>query len=253
MPSAGIIFITLLSTMLFGCFSPAPITKSITFPDPDEKSGSLISSPLVGRIAFSVQVGAFSVPENARRLEKALRAEGVDAYFFRHESGLYKVRFGDFPTYGDASREAASLQKTGKIDHYFIVPPQGDDTNSIRRNLVDTATRFLGVPYSLGGKFADEGFDCSGLTMAVYRLNGLKLPRESARQFIAGRHVDRKDLKKGDLVFFSTERGRMVSHVGLYISDGKFIHAPRPGKTVRIADMDSAYFKQRYVGARTYL
>jgi cell wall-associated NlpC family hydrolase len=252
MPSAGIIIIALLSTMLFGCSSPTPIRKSITLPDPDEKSESLISGSAIGRIAYSVQIGAFSIPENARRLEKALRAEGLDAYFFRDESGLYKVRFGDFSTFDNASTEAAGLQKLGKIENYFIVSPQGDVSDGIRSNLVDTATRFLGVPYSRGGEFADEGFDCSGLTMAVYRLNGLKLPRESTQQFRAGRHVDRQNLKKGDLVFFSTERGRKVSHVGIYIADGKFIHAPRPGKSVKIADLDSAYFKQRYAGARTY-
>ncbi|WP_051360814.1 NlpC/P60 family protein [Desulfuromonas sp. TF] len=252
MPSAGIIIIALLSTMLFGCASPTPIRKSITLPDPDEKSESLISGSAIGRIAYSVQIGAFSIPENARRLEKALRAEGLDAYFFCDESGLYKVRFGDFSTFDNASREAAGLQKMGKIENYLIVSPQGDVSDGIRSNLVDTATRFLGVPYSRGGEFADEGFDCSGLTMAVYRLNGLKLPRESNQQFKAGRHVDRQNLKKGDLVFFSTERGRKVSHVGIYIAYGKFIHAPRPGKSVKIADLDSAYFKQRYAGARTY-
>lgn len=122
----------------------------------------------------------------------------------------------------------------------------------LRRDLVETATRFIGVPYTRGGNSAEEGFDCSGLTMAVYHLNGLELPRESARQFKVGRYVERQGLQKGDLVFFAIDGGPKVSHVGLYIGNGKFIHAPRPGKTVRIARLDSVYFKKRYVGGRSY-
>jgi len=253
MPSTGIIFIALLSLILFGCSSPELVIKSTTLPHQDENSGSADVSSAIERIAYSIQIGAFSNPKNARRLEKTLLIRGFDAYSFRHESGLYKVRFGDFPTYEAARREAESLQDRGIIANFFIVPPPGNVILGIRLNLVETARRFLGVPYSWGGDSAEEGFDCSGLTMAVYRLNGLKLPRESARQFRAGRPVDRKDLKRGDLVFFSTADGRKVSHVGLYIAAGKFIHAPRPGKTVRISNLDSAYFREKYVGARSYL
>lgn len=193
------------------------------------------------------------------RLERTLRIRGLDAYYFRHESGLYKVRFGDYSTYEKACEEAALLQEKGKIGEFSIIRPEESAPSGIqgrrsdlRRELVNTATRFLGVPYSRGGESVNDGFDCSGLTMAVYRLNGLKLPRESARQFRAGRHVDRQDLKKGDLVFFATDSSRRVSHVGLYVGDGKFIHAPRPGKTVRVANLNSSYFNQRYVGGRSY-
>jgi hypothetical protein len=251
MSFAKTVFIVLLSTILFGCLSSIPVRKETTLPDSDEKSSSVTTLSL-GQIEFSVQVGAFSIHENARRLEESLRARGFDAYYFRHESGLFKVRFGDYSTHNEAFEEAAKLQQLGKIGDFIIVPP-GSITYGIRQSLVETAARFLGTPYSRGGESADEGFDCSGLTVAVYRLNGLKLPRQSARQFRFGQHVGRQDLKKGDLVFFATDTGRKVSHVGVYIGDGKFIHAPRPGKTVRIANLDSGYFKQRYMGGRSYL
>jgi hypothetical protein len=212
-------------------------------------------------MGYAVQVGAFSRLENAVRLEGALRRRGIDAYYFRHESGLYKVRFGDHATYEQARQEAEDLHAQGQIGEFFIVRPEDyaaarirkGRTGDLRRELVETARRFLGVPYCWGGESASEGFDCSGLTMVVYRLNGLNLPRNSRRQFDAGRFVPRKDLKRGDLVFFATgDRGR-VSHVGLYIGDGRFIHAPRKGRTVRVENLDNSYFAGRYMGGRTFL
>lgn len=253
MPSAGMILLVLLSTLFSGCYSSTPIRKSTIGLDSDEKSAAMVSAPPLARVGYSVQLGAFSDPENALRLEERLRLQGLDAYHFRHESGLYKVRFGNYSTHSKAGEDATKLRETGQIGEFFIVSPEKHASSGIRRGLVETATRFLGVPYSWGGDSAVEGFDCSGLTMAVYRLNGLNLPRQSTRQFRAGRPVDRRDLDKGDLVFFAMNGGRAVSHVGVYVGDGGFIHAPRPGKTVYIANLDSDNFKQRYVGARSYL
>jgi cell wall-associated NlpC family hydrolase len=89
--------------------------------------------------------------------------------------------------------------------------------------------------------------------MASYRLNGLKLPRNSLQQWATGKVIDKKDALEADLVFFDTMGKGRVSHVGLYIGNGKFIHAPRTGKTIRIESMSNRYFKKRYLGARTYL
>jgi cell wall-associated NlpC family hydrolase len=123
----------------------------------------------------------------------------------------------------------------------------------VREQLVSTARRFLGVPYRWGGEDRHNGFDCSGLTMVSYRLNGLKLPRNSRAQFKSGRVVNKKNLQQGDLVFFATKGGTRVTHVGMYVGQGQFIHAPRPGKTVRIANLSSHFFKKTYVGAKSYL
>lgn len=213
------------------------------------------------KMGFSVQVGAFSSLDNAVRLEQTLEARGIDAYYFLHESGLYKVRFGNHTSYAAARGEAEHLQQQGLIDNFFIVIPedyaaaqiQRTGRGDLRSELVRTAKRFLGVPYRWGGEDRHNGFDCSGLTMVSYRLNGLDLPRNSRAQFQAGHYIAKKDLRKGDLVFFATKGGKRVTHVGMYVGDGKFIHAPRTGKTVRIARLSSRFFRRTYVGARTYL
>jgi cell wall-associated NlpC family hydrolase len=185
----------------------------------------------------------------------------LNAYYFVHRTGLYKVRFGDFPSKESASRKAEVVRAAGIIDEYYIVSP--DDyalTRSrkhgagyLRDEIVRTAERFIGVPYRWGGFSVDAGFDCSGLSMTVYRLNGLNLPRVSREQYKTGTPITRSQLLRGDLVFFATSGGRRVSHVGIYAGNGKFIHAPRKGKRIRAESLSNSYFRSRYLGARTYL
>ena len=114
------------------------------------------------------------------------------------------------------------------------------------------AARMLGRPYRFGGA-TPSGFDCSGLTMAVYKLNGLDLPRSSRQQWKVGKPVKRSHLEKGDLVFFATAGGKRVSHVGIYTGNGKFLHAPRRGRKITISSLSDRYYKTRYLGARSYL
>jgi len=212
-------------------------------------------------MGFSVQVGAFSQLNNAVQLEQSLTRRGIDAYYFKHQSGLYKVRFGNHSSYQKARSEAEQLQTQGVIGSFFIVIPENYAAARIRRSgqgdlrteLVSTVRRFIGVPYRWGGEDRRNGFDCSGLTMVSYRLNGLNLPRNSRAQFKTGRYVAKKNLEKGDLVFFATKGGKRVTHVGMYIGQGNFIHAPRTGKTVRVAKLSSTFFRKTYVGGRTYL
>ena len=117
-------------------------------------------------------------------------------------------------------------------------------------DLVVTAMGFLGVPYKRGGTSAETGFDCSGFVRAMYEQSiGLVLPRRANEQAAATQTIDRTDLKPGDLVFFNTMR-RAFSHVGIYVGDGKFIHAPRSGAQVRVEDMREAYWQTRFNGAR---
>jgi cell wall-associated NlpC family hydrolase len=133
------------------------------------------------------------------------------------------------------------------------------DANAVVRQVRDTASdlvlsamNFLGVPYRRGGDSAEEGFDCSGFTRHIFELSlGLVLPRRADQQANqAGLlQVARDELKPGDLVFFNTMR-RAFSHVGIYVGDGKFIHAPRAGGEVRVEDMRQAYWTKRFNGAR---
>jgi cell wall-associated NlpC family hydrolase len=118
--------------------------------------------------------------------------------------------------------------------------------------LVISAMNFLDVRYRRGGNSAAEGFDCSGFTRHVFESAlGLVLPRRAEQQAsLAGLlEVPREGLRPGDLVFFDTMR-RAFSHVGIYVGEGRFIHAPRSGARVRIEDMREGYWTRRYNGAR---
>jgi cell wall-associated NlpC family hydrolase len=119
-------------------------------------------------------------------------------------------------------------------------------------DLVMSAMNFLGVPYKWGGNTEESGFDCSGFTRHIFEHSiGLVLPRRADEQAkIAGLlKINRTELKPGDLVFFNTMR-RTFSHVGIYVGDDKFIHAPRTGAEVRIEDMSESYWSRRFTGAR---
>jgi len=205
-------------------------------------------------VRFTVQVGAFSNIDNALRLTDTLQHQGLNAYHFVHKSGLYKVRFGNFPSKNSARKKAESLKARGIIDEFYIVSPQYQHGESqLRISIIKTAKSFIGVPYRWGGSSYKKGFDCSGLTMAVYRLNGLNLPRSSREQWKAGKPVKRRQLLKGDLVFFATSGGRRISHVGIYTGNNQFIHASGRGRKILKASLLSKYYKTRYVGARTYI
>lgn len=118
------------------------------------------------------------------------------------------------------------------------------------RGLASTAVTFIGINYRYGGNSPDQGFDCSGLVRyAAEKSLGLKLPRRSADMARLGVSIKRDDLKRGDLVFFNT-LGRRFSHVGIYLGDGKFVHAPSTGSKVRVESIDVAYWRERYNGAR---
>lgn len=117
--------------------------------------------------------------------------------------------------------------------------------------LVVNAMGFLGVPYKYGGNSVESGgFDCSGFVRAVFEQSiGKVLPRRADQQAAATQEIDRSELKPGDLVFFNTMQ-RAFSHVGIYVGEGKFIHAPRSGSHVRLEDMRIAYWQTRFNGAR---
>ena len=249
---------------LCSCSTPAPVVEPPTG-DPiatliDTSEPAAPSTPALEKMGYSIQVGAFGQLDNAVRLERLLEKRGVDAYYFRHESGLYKVRFGNHHTYQSARSEAEKLQRLEIIDDFFVVIPESyaaariaaSGRGDLREELVRTARRFIGVPYKWGGENA-RGFDCSGLTMVSYRLNGLNLPRNSRSQFKSGRWVPKKELRPGDLVFFATRGGKRVTHVGMYIGDDLFIHAPRTGQKVRIEKLSQRFFARTYMGGRTYL
>ncbi|HUQ73736.1 MAG TPA: C40 family peptidase [Burkholderiales bacterium] len=108
----------------------------------------------------------------------------------------------------------------------------------------------VGIHYRYGGSSPETGFDCSGLVAHVFQAAwGISVPRSTAEQRSAGRAVKREDLAPGDLVFYNT-RNRPFSHVGIYLGDGLFVHAPRRGQRVRLENMDNSYWRARFNGAR---
>jgi len=116
--------------------------------------------------------------------------------------------------------------------------------------LVMQAMGLLGVPYRYGGNTVESGLDCSGLVRLVFEQSvGKILPRRAADQAAATVAIDSKDLKPGDLVFFNTMR-LAFSNVGIYVGDGKFVHAPSSGGRVRVEDMRTKYWSTRFNGAR---
>ena len=241
--------------MLAGCRSTLEMPDGARTPPAVDQRPDDAVLPV---IAFTIQVGAFSTVERASDYADRLAAFGLDTYYFIDTDGLCKVRFDRFETKAQARRRAEALRQGGIIDDFYIVQPRPpgqrrDERERLKESLVQTARRFIGTPYRWGGASARLGFDCSGLTMTVYRLNGLELPRNSRSQFQAGRPVPRDALEKGDLVFFATGKRNRVSHVGIYSGRGTFIHAPGTGKTIRTASLSSRYFQDRYAGARRYL
>jgi cell wall-associated NlpC family hydrolase len=215
----------------------------------------------LARLGYAIQAGAFAKVENAARLTETLQAGGLNATYFVADQGAYKVQFGNFPSRQEARERAELLHAVGVIDVFYIVAP-GEYTAArqaqygdayLREELIKTARRFIGVPYLWGGTSPDAGFDCSGLAMAVYQLNGLDLPRVSREQFEAGDPIEEKKLEKGDLVFFSSSGTGKISHVGIYAGDGQFIHAPGRGKNIRTDNLAPAYYRRHYQGGRSYL
>jgi len=159
----------------------------------------------------------------------------------------------NLPAWSSPTEETATLS----LPEANLVTQIGTQLSTVKdkagdqaASMVEQAMGLLGVPYRRGGSSAKTGFDCSGFVRHPYEKSvGQILPRRAVDQARATEVIQREELKPGDLVFFNTMR-RAFSHVGIYVGDGKFIHAPRSGKAVNIDDMRSAYWQKRFNGAR---
>jgi cell wall-associated NlpC family hydrolase len=120
----------------------------------------------------------------------------------------------------------------------------------VNHRLIDDAMSHLGVRYRYGGSTPQTGFDCSGLVRWVFDQSvGVVLPRRAIEIAQLGAKIDMDDLKPGDLVFFNTLR-KTFSHVGIYLGDGRFVHAPSRGGKVRVEELDDNYWRTRFTGGR---
>jgi gamma-D-glutamyl-L-lysine dipeptidyl-peptidase len=236
-------------------------------------------------IGYAIQVGAFSEVKNAERLTRKLQDQGIEAFYFKRENGIYAVRFGDFARRDLAQKTAQKLVKDRIITSYFIAAPQQDLSPVVRDTSIEkapapsltkpvkpkkqeaqplvreksdmgsiaarTAERFVGIPYRWGGDTVVDGMDCSGFVRAVYNLCGVNIPRTSREQFRVGDVVGKDELKDGDLVFFGGSPDE-INHVGIFIGSGRFVHAPRRGDDIKISTLDDGYFVKRFIGAKRY-
>ena len=117
--------------------------------------------------------------------------------------------------------------------------------------MVERALSWLGVRYRFGGQDEKRGFDCAGFVRRVFRSsNSVELPRTAAAQYREGCIVERHELQPGDLVFFKNTYKRGISHVGIYIGNGEFVHAASTGRSVRVDRLDAPYFDKRFAGGR---
>ena len=123
-------------------------------------------------------------------------------------------------------------------------------SSDVGAQIVSTAKQYLGIPYKYGGSSPSTGFDCSGFVYYVLKSLGYSPYRTTSTQYQMGTYVAKSDLQPGDLVFFQGTYKAGISHVGIYVGDGKFIHAPSTGKLVSYADLNSAYYTNHYYGAR---
>ena len=226
---------------------PPPVPEIATPQEPTQPVEPLSPQPM------TVQIGAFRQKERAEKWVETLKSQGVDTSVSQAANGFWTVRTGNFKTFQQARDHGIMLQSQEKIEDFFVVdeePVEQDTSHRLRENIVITAQRFLGTKYRWGGTSKKWGVDCSGLTWIVFREHGIELPRNASQQFRVGEAVAKKDLQKGDLVFFSTNRRKYASHVGIYSGDGQFIHASVTDKRVRPSSLSNAYFKRHFIGAR---
>lgn len=157
-------------------------------------------------------------------------------------------------SYANEFYQPAKIKLTAPDDTASLGQDHADELPLSKADaLIDHGMDYLGIRYRFGGNSPATGLDCSGLVQNVFRKSvGLNLPRRAADMARLGQKVDRKALMPGDLVFFNTMR-RANSHVGIYVGEGRFLHAPSSGGVVRIDDMGQKYWRTRYNGARRLL
>ena len=200
--------------------------------------------------------------------------KGNTAYILGLENGWYRVIFGSnicyirsdflaltqYPYENSASPNSPLFYRGGKSTGtepsaealYGSGSNNGNDSATVKisgQQVVDFAKKFLGTPYKWAGT-TPAGFDCSGFVYYVFNSLGYKMPRMIEDMNKQGTYVSKANLKPGDIVIFQNTYASGLSHVGIYVGDGKFIHSPNSRSVVSYADLNSTYYTNHYYGAR---
>ena len=141
-------------------------------------------------------------------------------------------------------------QPESHIQDSGLYHPQTEPSNQ-RKIIVQHAIKSLGLPYKWGGQSPKTGFDCSGLIVYTHQKANIIIPRTAKAQFDKGNIVAKQNLQVGDLVFFTSPEKNF--HVGIYIGEGWFVHAPNKGRQVSYGYLNNPYYKRHYIGSRSYL
>ena len=192
-------------------------------------------------LATALPVFAQQVPDSSLESGASMRSDTAEAPASRGSLLTDSMTLSDRALY--LASDINRLMAPGKY---------GDNESSDGRikRVLQRAMALLGTPYRWGGATPDNGFDCSGLVSYVFRnAMGIELPRVSRDMAKSGELItDRAKLSAGDLVFFG-RRGR-VDHVGIYVGEGRFVHAPSTGKDVMVSSLDTGYWSHKYLQAR---
>lgn len=142
----------------------------------------------------------------------------------------------------------------GRPSAPVVTPSVVNQPSGAAEEVLFAALSLVGTPYRYGGNTPDSGFDCSGLIGYVYSgAAGMTLPRTTGAMSTRGTSVSRSALLPGDLLFFATSGGRRVSHAAIYVGEGRFVHAPSSGGTVRLDTLSSRYWQNSYLSAKRVL
>ena len=196
--------------------------------------------------------------------------QGDMAYIIGINQGWYKVIWNnticyirsdylnltEAPYENRASAKSPLFFRRGKSTGTAVsVSALNNSANSLASNkaqkIISTTKQYLGVPYVWGGT-SPSGFDCSGLVYYVFRQHGINLNRTAATQYQHGTYVTKSNLRPGDLVFFQNTYKEGISHVGIYVGDGQFLHASS-SQGVTISALSNSYWASHYYGARRIL
>lgn len=150
------------------------------------------------------------------------------------------------------SAEADTIARDRAASLSIPSAPNREGRRYGRPSMVSSALGYRGSRYSMGATGANNVFDCSGFTQFLYRKQGISIPRTAAEQYSAGKPVRRDEMQPGDLIFFKNTYKSGISHVGMYIGDGRFIHAASHKRGVVIDDVDKAYYASKYAGTRRF-